>query len=34
LLRLFSLPCMLTMGAMMWMMMGGSSRGSQGDDQK
>ena len=28
---LFALPCMLMMGAMMWMMMGGGSRGG---DQK
>jgi hypothetical protein len=31
---LFALPCMLMMGAMMWMMMGGSGGASRGDDQK
>ena len=31
---LFALPCMLMMGAMMWMMMGGMGGGSRGDDQK
>jgi hypothetical protein len=31
---LFALPCMLMMGAMMWMMMGGMGGGSRGGDQK
>ena len=31
---LFALPCMLMMGAMMWMMMGGSSGGYRGDHHK
>ena len=31
---LFALPCTLMMGAMMWMMMGGSGRGSSSGDQK
>jgi len=30
---LFAVPCMLMMGAMMWMMMGGVG-GSRGGDQK
>jgi hypothetical protein len=33
-LMLFALPCMLMMGAMIWMMMGGSGGGSRGGDQK
>jgi hypothetical protein len=28
---LFALPCVLMMGAMMWMMVGGMSRGTHGD---
>jgi hypothetical protein len=31
---LFALPCMLMMGAMMWMMVGGMGGGSRGDDHK
>jgi len=31
---LFVVPCMLMMGAMMWMMMGGSGRGSSNGKQK
>jgi hypothetical protein len=31
---LFALPCMLMMGAMVWMMMGGSGGGSRGGDHK
>jgi hypothetical protein len=31
---LFALPCMLMMGVMMWMMMGGWGGGSRGGDHK
>ncbi len=31
---LFIIPCMLMMGAMMWMMMGGMNRPGSGPDQK
>ena len=31
---LFALPCMLMMGAMMWMIGGMGGGGSRGDDQK
>ena len=31
---LFALPCMLMMGAMVWMMMGGMGGGSRGGDKK
>ena len=31
---LFALPCMLMMGAMMWMMMGGTGGGSRGPGGK
>ena len=31
---LFALPCMLMMGAMVWMMMGGMGGGSRGGDEK
>ncbi|HVC07019.1 MAG TPA: hypothetical protein VND98_05480 [Solirubrobacterales bacterium] len=31
---LFVIPCMLMMGAMVWMMMGGMSGGTRGGDQK
>ena len=31
---LFALPCMLMMGAMMWMMMGGTGGGSRGTGGK
>lgn len=30
---LFALPCVLMMGVMMWMMMGGSGHGSDRGDQ-
>ena len=31
---LFAVPCMLMMGAMMWMMMGGMGGSSRGGDQR
>ena len=31
---LFALPCMLMMGVMVWMMMGGMGGGSRGGDRK
>ena len=31
---LFIIPCMLMMGAMMWMMMGGMGRMGGGDDRR